>query len=249
MKFDDADDEIIDVAICSPQDDVLLTTRMGQCIRFQTTDVRVFKGRDSTGVRGMTLAEGDEIIAMSILRHVDVSAEERTTYIKQSRAMLAEANADVTDEIDLGDAGEEEIVVGQLSPERYAELSAREQFVLAVAEEGLGKRASSYEYRVTNRGGKGIVAHDLSRRGGQLVAAFPVEESDDLMMVTDGGQLIRTPVSQIRRAGRSTQGVMIIRVSEGERVVSVERLADMGSDEGGGDDVMPIDLSSNEPET
>jgi DNA gyrase subunit A len=250
MKFDDADDEIIDVAVCSPQDDVLLTTRMGQCIRFQTTDVRVFKGRDSTGVRGMTLAEGDEVIAMSILRHVDVSSEERTTYIKQSRAMLAEANADASDEVEVVDAGDEEATnVGQLSPERYAELSAREQFVLAIAEEGLGKRASSYEYRVTNRGGKGIVAHDLSRRGGQLVAAFPVEESDDLMMVTDGGQLIRTPVSQIRRAGRSTQGVMIIRVGEGERVVSVERLADMGGDEGGGDDIPSLEAPTGEPET
>jgi DNA gyrase subunit A len=248
MKFDDADDEIVDVAICSPQDDVLLTTRMGQCIRFQTTDVRVFKGRDSTGVRGMTLAEGDEVIAMSILRHVDVTAEERTTYIKQSRAMLAEANADASDDVDAVEAGDEEAAAGQLSPERYAELSAREQFVLAVAEEGLGKRASSYEYRVTNRGGKGIVAHDLSRRGGQLVAAFPVEESDDLMMVTDGGQLIRTPVSQIRRAGRSTQGVMIIRVGEGERVVSVERLADMGGDDSGGEDIAPADAPTSEPE-
>jgi DNA gyrase subunit A len=214
--------------VCSPQDDVLLTTRKGRCIRFQATDVRVFKGRDSTGVRGMMLEEGDEVIAMSILRHVDATAEERTTYIKQSRAMLADAG----DEPEAVETDEDEgITEGQLSPERYAELSAREQFVLAVAEEGLGKRASSYEYRVTNRGGKGIVAHDLSRRGGQLVAAFPVEESDDLMMVTDGGQLIRTPVSQIRRAGRSTQGVMIIRVGEGERVVSVERLADMGGDD------------------
>ena len=248
MKFDDADDEIVDVAICSTKDDVLLTTRMGQCIRFQTTDVRVFKGRDSTGVRGMTLAEGDEVIAMSILRHVDVSSEERTTYIKQSRAMLAEANADTSEEVELVDGSEDDAVAGQLSPERYAELSAREQFVLAVAEEGLGKRASSYEYRVTNRGGKGIVAHDLSRRGGQLVAAFPVEESDDLMMVTDGGQLIRTPVSQIRRAGRSTQGVMIIRVGEGERVVSVERLADMGGDDTSGDEVSIPEAPSGEPE-
>jgi DNA gyrase subunit A len=259
MKFDDADDEIIDVAICSPQDDVLLTTRMGQCIRFQTTDVRVFKGRDSTGVRGMTLAEGDEVIAMSILRHVEVTSEERTTYIKQSRAMLADANTDASEDAEAVEAGDEEAsAIGQLSPERYAELSAREQFVLAVAEEGLGKRASSYEYRVTNRGGKGIVAHDLSRRGGQLVAAFPVEESDDLMMVTDGGQLIRTPVSQIRRAGRSTQGVMIIRVGEGERVVSVERLADMGGEEASSEEAQSPDspspdspspdASSSEPE-
>jgi DNA gyrase subunit A len=174
------------------------------------------------------------VIAMSILRHVDVTAEERATYIKQSRSVQGEevdaaGAADVVEDGAEGDTGP-----GQLSPERYAELSAREQYVLAVAEEGLGKRASSFEYRVTNRGGKGIVAHDLSRRGGQLVAAFPVEETDEVMMVTDGGQLIRTRVDQIRRAGRSTQGVMIIRVSEGERVVSVERLADMGSDDAEG---------------
>jgi DNA gyrase subunit A len=213
---------------------VLLTTRLGQCIRFQATDVRVFKGRDSTGVRGITLADGDEVIAMSILRHVDVTAEERATYIKQSRSVQGE-EVDPPAAVDVAEDGAEgDIGPAQLSPERYAELSAREQYVLAVAEEGLGKRASSYEYRVTNRGGKGIVAHDLSRRGGQLVAAFPVEESDEVMMVTDGGQLIRTRVDQIRRAGRSTQGVMIIRVSEGERVVSVERLADMGSDEAEG---------------
>jgi DNA gyrase subunit A len=241
MKFDDADDEIVDVAVCSPQDDVLLTTRMGQCIRFQTTDVRVFKGRDSTGVRGISLADGDEVIAMSILRHVDVTSEERTTYIKQSRAMLNE-NSDDAEGVDVGE--EDGGIVGQLSPERYAALSAREQFVLAVAEEGLGKRASSYEYRVTGRGGKGIVAHDLSRRGGQLVAAFPVEDSDDLMMVTDGGQVIRTPVSQIRRAGRSTQGVMIIRVGEGERVVSVERLADMSGDDSTDGEVIESDQVS-----
>jgi DNA gyrase subunit A len=234
MKFDDEDDQIVDVAICSDQDDVLLTTRLGQCIRFQATDVRVFKGRDSTGVRGITLAEGDEVIAMSILRHVDVTAEERATYIKQSRSVQGE-EVDPTAAVDVAEDGAEgDIGPAQLSPERYAELSAREQYVLAVAEEGLGKRASSYEYRVTNRGGKGIVAHALSRRGGQLVAAFPVEESDEVMMVTDGGQLIRTRVDQIRRAGRSTQGVMIIRVSEGERVVSVERLADMGSDDAEG---------------
>ncbi|MEN9856178.1 MAG: hypothetical protein RLZZ157_1304, partial [Pseudomonadota bacterium] len=219
-------------------DDVLLTTRLGQCVRFQATDVRVFKGRDSSGVRGINLADGDEVIAMSILRHVDATSEERTAYLKLSRAKLLEAGQDEADAglVSAGDGGEDDTNTALvLSPERFAELAAREQFVLAVAEEGLGKRASSYEYRVTNRGGKGIVAHDLSRRGGQLVAAFPVEDSDDLMMVTDGGQLIRTPVSQIRRAGRSTQGVMIIRVSEGERVVSVERLPDIGESDGPAD--------------
>jgi DNA gyrase subunit A len=228
MKFDDEDDAIVDVAVCGAEDDVMLTTRQGQCIRFQASDVRMFKGRDSTGVRGIALAEGDEVISMSILRHVDASPDERTAYLKMRRAMLASEEAEEAP----ADGEETQGEAPKIDLERYAELSAREQFVLAVTEEGLGKRASSYEYRVTNRGGKGITAHDLSRKGGSLVAAFPVEDSDDLMMVTNGGQLIRTRVDQIRIAGRATQGVMLIRVAEGERVVSVERLADIGGDAG-----------------
>lgn len=235
MKLDDETDRIVDVAVCSPQDDVLLTTASGQCIRFETTDVRLFKGRDSTGVRGIALADGDEVISMSILRHTEASAEERAAYLRQRRAMAGEAAG--ADEADAGvSAGEDEAeaAVGQLSPERYAELSAREQFVLAVTTDGLGKRTSSYEYRVTGRGGKGIVAHRLSE-GARLVAGFAVEESDDLMIVTDGGQLIRTRVEQVRIAGRATQGVWLIRTADGEHVVSVERIADDGEGDAGGE--------------
>lgn len=235
MKFDDEDDAIVDVAVCGEADDVLLTTRMGQCIRFQSTDVRVFKGRDSTGVRGIALADGDEVISMSILRHVEATGEERAAYAKLRRAMGGGDDADAAASVPDDDA-EATVEAGHMSPERYAELSAREQFVLAVTVDGLGKRASSYEYRVTGRGGKGITAHDLSKRASSLVAAFPVEDSDDVMMVTDGGQLIRTKVDQIRIAGRSTQGVMLIRVADGERVVSVERLADIGGEDSGGED-------------
>ena len=225
MKLEDEGDRIVDVAVCSPHDDVLLTTAMGQCIRFETSDVRLFKGRDSTGVRGIALAEGDEVISMSILRHTDASAEERVAYLRQRRAIAGEdpeAGPPGTDD-------EPPVTGGQLSQERHAELSAREQFVLAVTTDGQGKRSSSFEYRVTGRGGKGIVAHRLGE-GARLVAGFAVEDSDDLMIVTDGGQLIRTKVDQIRIAGRATQGVRVIRVADEEHVVSVERIADEGED-------------------
>jgi DNA gyrase subunit A len=229
MKLEDESDRIVEVAICSEHDDVLLTTAMGQCIRFEASDVRLFKGRDSTGVRGIALADGDEVISMSILRHTEASPDERTAYLRQRRAMAGEE----ADAAGLPDGTDEEAAGtgGQLSPERYAELSAREQFILAVTSDGLGKRSSSFEYRVTGRGGKGIVAHRLAS-GARLVAGFAVEDSDDLMMVTDGGQLIRTRVDQVRVAGRATQGVYLIRVADGETVVSVERIAD----DGGGED-------------
>jgi DNA gyrase subunit A len=225
MKLEDETDRIVDVAICTPNDNVLLTTALGQCIRFETSDVRLFKGRDSTGVRGIALAEGDQVISMSILRHTDATAEERAAYLKQRRAMAGDETADAG-------AGDEEAVVaeGQLSPERYAELSAREQFILAVTSDGLGKRSSSFEYRLTGRGGKGIVAHRLSD-GTRLAGAFAVEDSDDLMIVTDAGQLIRTRIDQVRIAGRATQGVYLIRVADDEHVVSVERIADDGGGE------------------
>jgi DNA gyrase subunit A len=182
---------------------------------------------------GVTLAEGDHVIAMSILRHVDASPEERAAYARRRRAMDGMVEGDVVEiEADeIAPAGEGEAPF-ELSMERYVELSAREQYVLAVTTDGYGKRASAYEYRVTKRGGKGITAHNLARAGSALAASFPVEDSDELMIVTDGGQLIRTRVDQIRIAGRATQGVTLIRVAEGEQVVSVERLADLG----GGDD-------------
>ena len=229
MKLDEGD-AIVDVQISTEADDVLLTTAAGQCIRFPTTDVRVFKGRDSTGVRGISLGKGDKVISMAILHHVDATSDERVAYIKMRRAISGEAITDeaVTDEEATADAA--------LSQERYAELSAREQIVLTLSENGYGKRSSAYEIRITGRGGKGIVAMVVNERNGPLVASFPVEQSDQIMLVTDGGQLIRCPVDGIRVAGRGTQGVTIFDTAEGERVVSVERISDEGLEDGGLDE-------------
>ena len=224
MKLD-AGDQIANVEICSNADDVLLTTALGQCIRFCVDDVRVFKGRDSTGVRGIKLEEGDQVISMAIIRHVDASAEERMAFIKMSRAVAGEeAEAESSDEEVVADAG--------LSQERYAAMGAAEQVILTVSSNGYGKRTSSFEYRITNRGGKGIVAMAVNDRNGPLVASFPIEHSDQIMLVTDGGQLIRCPVDGIRKAGRSTQGVIVIDTADDEHVVSVERLSEDEGDEG-----------------
>ena len=224
MKLDEGD-MIVDVQICTADDDVLLTTADGQSIRFAVDDVRVFKGRDSTGVRGINLAKDDHVISMAILRHVDASAEERLAYIRMRRAVAGETTQDEApmDEELLGEAA--------ISQERYAELSAREQVILTISEQGYGKRSLAYEYRVTGRGGKGIVAMAVNERNGKLVASFPVEMSDQIMLVTDGGQLIRCPVDGIRIAGRATQGVTVFNTAEGERVVSVERISDDGMED------------------
>ncbi|MEZ5910501.1 MAG: DNA gyrase subunit A [Hyphomicrobiaceae bacterium] len=233
MKLEEGD-RIIDVAICGANDDVLLTTGHGQCIRFSVDDVRVFKGRESTGVRGIRLDDSDQVISMAILRHVAASPAERAAYLKQALAMRrAQAIEDSEVEPEPDPAAEEgEGGDGELTPERYAELGAHEQFVLTVSDKGFGKRSSSYEYRVTGRGGKGIVAMVVNERNGALVASFPIEESDQVMLVTDGGQLIRCPVDDIRTASRNTQGVRIFRTSDEERVVSVERIPDIaGGDE------------------
>ena len=224
MKLDEGD-QIANVEICSNADDVLLTTALGQCIRFCVDDVRVFKGRDSTGVRGIKLEEGDQVISMAIIRHVDATAEERVAFIKMSRAVAGEeAEAENSDEEVVADAG--------LSQERYAAMGAAEQVILTISSNGYGKRTSSFEYRITNRGGKGIVAMAVNERNGPLVASFPVEHSDQIMLVTDGGQLIRCPVDGIRKAGRSTQGVIVINTADDEHVVSVERLSEEEGDEG-----------------
>jgi DNA gyrase subunit A len=230
-------DRIVSVAICSPQDDVVLTTAQGRCIRFQIKDeVRLFKGRDSNGVRGIRLDDGDEVISMAIVTHVDATPAERTAYLKQAAQIRRseggdEAEAPVEPEVE---AEEGEEAAADLSPERYAELSAKEQFVLTVSERGFGKRSSSYEYRTSGRGGKGIVAMVVNERNGNLVASFGIEHSDQIMLVTDGGQLIRCPVDDVRIAGRNTQGVRIFKTEAEERVVSVERIPDDGSEDDGG---------------
>jgi DNA gyrase subunit A len=227
MKLDDGD-AIVDVQICKEDDDVLLTSAGGQCIRFAVTDVRVFTGRTSMGVRGINLADGDKMISLSILRHADVSAEERAAYLKRASAVRRGLNGDAEDN-GATDAEEADGSM-ELGETRYVEMSAAEQFVLTISEKGFGKRTSSYEYRTTGRGGKGIVAMAVTEKNGNLVASFPVEESDQIMLVTDGGQLIRCPVDGIRIAGRSTQGVIVFNTAEGEKVASVERLSEDGGE-------------------
>ena len=224
MKLDEGD-AIVDVQICTEKDDVLLTAAGGQCIRFAVPEVRVFQGRTSSGVRGITLAEKDQVISLSILRHVEVTADERMAYHKRASAIRRGTGAEVEAAPDAEDAAETNGGI-ELGEQRYVELSAAEQFVLTVSERGFGKRSSSYEYRTTGRGGKGIVAMSLTQKTGRIVASFPVEEADQVMLVTDQGKLIRTPVAGIRIAGRSTQGVIVLDTAEDERVVSVEGLSE-----------------------
>ena len=223
MKLDPGD-MIAGVEICTEKDDVHLTTAKGQCIRFPVEEVRVFKGRDSTGVRGIRLEDEDHLISMSILRHVEATADERAAFLKMSRAVAGE-------EQEAGVADEEGSSETTLSQERYAEMGAAEQVILTISANGYGKRTSSYEYRITGRGGKGIVAMAVNDRNGPLVASFPVEDADQIMLVTDGGQLIRTPVRDIGKKGRSTQGVIVIDAADDEHVVSVEHITEEDGEE------------------
>jgi DNA gyrase subunit A len=227
MKLDEGE-AIVDVQICTERDDVLLASAKGQCIRFPVADVRVFQGRTSMGVRGIALAEGDQLISLSILRHIEATVEERAAYLKRATAVRRGGNGEEEPAADV----EEATGAIELGETRYVEMSAAEQFVLTISERGFGKRSSSYEYRTAGRGGKGIVAMSLSAKTGNVVASFPVEETDQIMLVTDGGQLIRCPVDGIRIAGRSTQGVIVFATAEGERVVSVERISEEGDDNG-----------------
>ncbi|CAN7280727.1 DNA gyrase subunit A [Rhizobium rhizogenes] len=242
MKLEEEGDEILSVETCTEHDDVLLTTALGQCIRFQVSDVRVFAGRNSIGVRGITLASGDSIISMTVVSHVDAEPWERAAYLKRS---TSERRSTTGDDEEIALVGEEVTEEGQLSDERYEELKAREQFVLTVSEKGYGKRSSSYDFRISGRGGKGIRATDTSKTAeiGELVAAFPVEESNQIMLVSDGGQLIRVPVGGIRIASRATKGVTIFSTAKDEKVVSVERISEPEGD----DDAVEADAEDGVP--
>ncbi len=218
MKLEEGD-ALIGVEACSDADDILLTTAQGQCIRFAATDVRVFQSRGSTGVRGIRLDDEDKVIGMSVLKHVEATSDDRTAYIKRSRAALGEQAENTVDE--------EVVAEGfALSNERYEEMAKLEQVILTVSANGYGKRTSTYEYRITNRGGKGITAMAVNDRNGPLVASFPVVAQDDIMLVTDAGQVIRCPVKDIRLAGRSTQGVIVLNAADDEHVVSVECISE-----------------------
>jgi DNA gyrase subunit A len=248
MKLDPGE-AIVDVQICTERDDVLLTAAGGQCIRFPVPDVRVFQGRTSMGVRGIALATGDTLISLTILRHLDANSDERAAYLRRANAVRrggAEERGLVEDEAAAAGVENEEATRAiELGEQRYVEMSASEQFVLTISENGYGKRTSSFEYRTTGRGGKGIVAMSVNNRNGKLVASFPVEDDDQIMLVTDKGQLIRCPVGGIRIAGRSTQGVIVFDTADDEHVVSVEHIGDDGEN---GSAVVP-DSNGGTPES
>ncbi|MGB6194814.1 MAG: DNA gyrase subunit A [Methyloceanibacter sp.] len=226
MKLDEGD-RIIGVAVCDENKDVLLTTAEGQAIRFPVTDVRVFKGRESAGVRGIKLEGKDQVISMAILGHIEALPAERVAYVRQAN-MMRRGGSEQEQDVESEGNGQEVVLL----PERYAELSAHEEFVLTVSENGYGKRTSAYEYRISGRGGKGIIAMTVNQRNGKLIGSFPVEEGDQIMLVTDRGQLIRIPVEGISVMGRSTQGVIVFDTAEGERVVSVEHIPDVENGNG-----------------
>jgi DNA gyrase subunit A len=238
--------------VATERHDVLLAARGGKCVRFPVGGVRVFRSRTSEGVRGMDLAEGDRVISMSVLDHVELAIEERDAFLRYDAARRRqdgfEENGEVSDEEAAGRAedamqrAEAAIRAARdlLGANRLAELDAHQQLILSVTANGYGKRTSAYEYRVTNRGGQGIINIETSRRNGPVVAAFPVADDDQVMLVTDRGQVIRIPVNDIRIAGRNTQGVTLFHVAEDEHVVAVARL--VGAAEANGD------AEPNEPE-
>ncbi|GAA6165235.1 DNA gyrase subunit A [Pelagimonas sp. KU-00592-HH] len=215
--------ELVNARICTEDDDVMLVTNSGRAIRFPTTEVRVFKGRDSTGVRGIRLNDSDKVVSMSVIRHFEASPEERAAYLKMRRAV-----AGVTDE---GEADDEGAVAGELSQERYAEMSAFENLILTITTGGAGKLSSSHDYPVRGRGGQGVAAMDKAMRGGDLVASFPVEMDDQIMLATSGGQSIRVPVDGISFRSRSAGGVRVFNTGKGEEVVSVARIAEQNDED------------------
>ncbi|XBC65576.1 DNA gyrase subunit A [Defluviimonas sp. SAOS-178_SWC] len=216
---------LVNARICDENDDVMLVTALGRAIRFPTTEVRVFKGRDSTGVRGVRLAAKDEVVSMSVIRHFEATPEERAAYLKQRRLMAGVTEDEAPDE------DEEAVAEGQLSQDRYAEMSAAEDLILTITAKGAGKISSSHDYPVRGRGGQGVMAMDKAMRGGRLVASFPVEIDDQVMLATSTGQSIRCPVDGISFRSRSAGGVRVFDTAKGEEVVSVARIADQGEDD------------------
>ena len=224
MKLDEGD-HLIGVATCRDGDDVFLATKRGRCIRFQITDdtLRVFSGRDSTGVRGIKLADGDDVMSLSVLHHVEASVEERAAFLKQRRS---EDDTETSSD-------EEPVYEVVLSEARLAELQEAEEILLTVTDSGFGKRSSAYEYRVTGRGGQGIANITLNpkRNGNAVAGSFAVRQGDDIMLTTDGGRLIRVPVDQIRLTGRAAMGVTLFRLNEDERVASVSPVLEQDPDQ------------------
>ncbi|MEI4487326.1 DNA gyrase subunit A [Frigidibacter sp. MR17.14] len=216
---------LVNVRICDENDDVMLVTSNGRAIRFPVPEVRIFKGRDSTGVRGIRLNGEDKVVSMSVIRHFEASPEERVAYLKQRRLMAGVTEDEAADDEDEG------VAEGQLSPERYAQMSAAEDLILTITAKGAGKLSSSHDYIVRGRGGQGIRAMDAAMRGGPLVASFPLEMGDQVMLATSTGQSIRVPVEGISFRSRSAGGVKVFDTAAGEEVVSVARIAEQAEDE------------------
>ncbi len=216
--------DLLSARIASEEDDVLLVTQAGRAIRFQTTEVRVFQSRESTGVRGIKLAEGDHVVSMAVIRHFDARPEERVAYLKQRRLMAGLPEEDSLDE-------DEDQTEGQLSPDRYAEMSASEDLILTITQGGAGKLSSSHDYPVRGRGGQGVQAIDKGLRAGGIVAAFPVDMEDQIMLATSTGQSIRCPVDGISFRSRSAGGVKVFDTGDGESVVSVAWIAEQTMDD------------------
>ena len=228
---------LVNARICNEDDDVMLVTALGRAIRFPTTEVRVFKGRDSTGVRGIKLASGDTVVSMSVIRHFEATPEERAGYLKMRRAI--EGLADDAE-------GDEEEVAGAIDQERYAEMSAAEDLILTITSGGAGKLSSSHDYPVRGRGGQGVMAMDKALRGGPLVASFPVEIGDQIMLATSTGQSIRVPVGGISFRSRSAGGVRVFNTSKGEEVVSVAWIAEQDDeDQDGAEGEAPPESASD----
>lgn len=226
MKLpEDGDVSLVNARIASEADDVMLVTALGRAIRFPTVEVRVFKGRDSTGVRGIRLADGDRVVSMAVIRHFEASPEERQTYLKMRRAMMGVTEEPEADEDDGTTEAQE------FSQERYAEMSAAEDLILTVTSQGMGKLSSSHDYPVRGRGGQGVMAMDKAMRGGPLVASFPVDMDDQIMLATSRGQSIRVPVDGISFRSRGAGGVRVFKTGEGEEVVTVAWIAEQAEDD------------------
>ncbi len=217
------DVELVNARICSEDEDVMLVTNSGRAIRFRTTDVRVFNSRESTGVRGIKLTNGDRVVSMSVIRHFEADPDERAAYLKMRRAVAGIA--------DDGEADDDDVAPGLITQERYAEMSAAENLILTITSGGAGKLSSSHDYPVRGRGGMGVAAMDKAMRGGELVASFPVDLEDQIMLATSKGQSIRVPVEGISFRSRSAGGVKVFNTGKGEEVVSVAWIADQGDEE------------------
>ena len=218
MKLDEGD-TLIDVKICTDDQDVLLAAKAGKSIRFPVSDVRVFSGRTSTGVRGIRLGKGDEVISMSVLRHTEADMEKRYAYLKMAKALRRSDDEDVSDDIEAS-------TTLTLSEKEFQKMQAEEEFILTVTDSGYGKRTSAYEYRITGRGGQGVTNIDNTKRKDSVVASFPVTDTAHVMLVTDAGKLIRMPIKDVRIAGRNTMGVIMFRLNDAEHVVSATCIED-----------------------